>query len=154
MLFTRTETFPKCATYVRKEANLKPQKHLQIKDHILSITVEAEGRKIQFINIYSPGRSFYAAEAVKDIAVLSHAFVAGDFNAHHEAWYGPQAPEYHNNIRGDRTQARKIIAWFKRAQLTLLNTPGEFTHFPRNRNRPTIVDLTLAKGLPLDRNTY
>ncbi|KAH0603152.1 uncharacterized protein H6S33_008156, partial [Morchella sextelata] len=133
-IFTASNTNTKCATYVRKHANLKPKHHYTHDNFIVSITVEIQNKKTQILNIYSPGRSGPFAQIAKTIQTLDNCLVMGDFNCHHQMWYGVTSHEYRNNIRADRAN-------------------GVFTHFPRDRGkRPTIIDLTFVKGPALDHN--
>ncbi|KAH0603025.1 uncharacterized protein H6S33_008029, partial [Morchella sextelata] len=152
-IFTASNTNSKCAKYVRKHANLKPKHHYTHDNFIVSITVETQNKKTQILNIYSPGRSGPFAQIAKTIQTLDNCLVMGDFNCHHQMWYGVTSHEYRNNIRADRTNGARLKQWITRQKLTLLNEPGVFTHFPRDRGkRPTIIDLTFVKGPILDHN--
>ncbi|KAH0610199.1 uncharacterized protein H6S33_011726 [Morchella sextelata] len=74
------------------------------------------------------------AQIAKTIQTLDNCLVMGDFNCHHQMWYGVTSHEYRNNIRADRAN-------------------GVYTHFPGDRGkRPTIIDLTFVKGPILDHN--
>ncbi|KAH0604560.1 uncharacterized protein H6S33_006937, partial [Morchella sextelata] len=152
-IFTASNTNTKCATYVRKHANLKPKHHYTHDNFIISITVEIQNKKTQILNIYSPGRSGPFAQIASTIQTLDNCLVMGDFNCHHQMWYGVNSHEYRNNIRADRVNGARLKRWITRQKLTLLNEPGVFTHFPRDRGkRPTIIDLTFVKGPTLDHN--
>ncbi|KAH0605310.1 uncharacterized protein H6S33_004532 [Morchella sextelata] len=133
-LFTASNTNTKCAKYVRKHANLKSKHHYTHDNFIVSITVEIQNKKTQILNIYSPGRSGPFAQIANTIQTLDNCLVMGDFNCHHQMWYGVTSHEYRNNIRADRAN-------------------GVYTHFPRDRGkRPTIIDLKFVKGSTLDHN--
>ncbi|KAH0611496.1 uncharacterized protein H6S33_010761 [Morchella sextelata] len=152
-IFTASNTNTKCATYVRKHANLKPKHHYTYDNFIVSITVEIQNKKTQILNIYSPGRSGPFTKIAKTIQTLDNCLVMGDFNCHHQMWYGVTSHEYRNNIRADRANGARLKQWIIRQKMTLLNEPGVFTHFPRDRGkRPTIIDLTFVKGPTLDHN--
>ncbi|KAH0603229.1 uncharacterized protein H6S33_008233, partial [Morchella sextelata] len=152
-LFTASNTNTKCATYVRKHSNLKPKHHYTYDNFIVSITVEIQNKKTQILNIYSPGRSGPFAQIASTIQTLDNCLVMGDFNCHHQMWYGVNSHEYRNNIRADRVNGARLKQWITRQKLTLLNEPGVYTHFPRDRGkRPTIIDLTFVKGPILDHN--
>jgi hypothetical protein len=149
-LFTASNKDTKCATYIRKYNNLKPKHHFVHDNFIVSVTVEIQQQKTQILNIYSPGRSGPFANISRNITTIQNCLVMGDFNCHHQLWYGHKSHEYTNTIRSDKRNATRVKRWMDRQKLHLLNEPGEFTHFPRNNNRPTIIDLTLVKGPVLD----
>ncbi|KAH0612049.1 uncharacterized protein H6S33_010101, partial [Morchella sextelata] len=152
-LFTASNTNTKCATYVRKHTNLKPKHHYTHDNFIVSITVEIQNKRTQILNIYFPGRSGPFAQIANTIQTLDNCVVMGDFNCHHQMWYGVTSHEYRNNIRADRANGARLKQWITRQKLTLLNEPGVYTHFPRDREkRPTIIDLTFVKGPILDHN--
>ncbi|KAH0611486.1 uncharacterized protein H6S33_010751, partial [Morchella sextelata] len=106
-LFTASNTNTKCATYIRKHANLKPKHHYTHDNFIVSITVEIQTKKTQILNIYSPGRSGPFAQIASTIQTLDNCLVMGDFNCHHQMWYGVNSHEYRNNIRADRANGAR-----------------------------------------------
>lgn len=71
--------------------------------------------------------------------------MAGDFNEHHQAWYGKRAPSGPEVIRASTRSARFLVDWAVTYQFDLLNIPGTLTHLPRNDTRPTIPDLTYGR---------
>lgn len=81
-LFTPNTKIPKCATYIRKNLKLNPQKQKTHGDS-LQITITINNQKIDIFNIYSPGRSRYIADIIHQLKPAPNAYIAGDFNAHH-----------------------------------------------------------------------
>lgn len=71
--------------------------------------------------------------------------MAGDFNAHHPAWYGELATSRPEVINASAMSAAFPVDWAITNQFNLLNIPGTLTHFPRNGTRPTIPDLTYGR---------
>lgn len=135
-LFRVSNKDTKCATYVRKDSNIKHKHHYTYNNFMVSITVEIPKQRTQILNIYSPGRSRYFADISNYVTTIQNCLLMGDFNCNHQLWYGNRSQDY-NILRGDRTNGRKIKRWLDKLRLYLVNEPGEFTHFPRNGYKPT-----------------
>jgi hypothetical protein len=52
-------------------------------------------------------------------------------------------------INSTHKHSDRITGWFKQFDFTLQNSPGIYTHFPRQVEgfKPSIIDLTLTSGI-------
>lgn len=71
----------------------------------------------------------------------------GDFNCHHKVWYAELAMDTGiYNIRNKKGQSEALVAYIEHHSYSLQYTPVVFTHFPRNTNGASIIDLIVIKG--------
>ncbi|KAL0630278.1 hypothetical protein Q9L58_010875, partial [Maublancomyces gigas] len=73
--------------------------------------------------------------------------MAGDFNTHHALWYAEHAITRYNNIRNNKKQANALVEWIEKNNFILHNIPGVFTDFPHSDRQPSVLDLSLSRGL-------
>jgi hypothetical protein len=72
----------------------------------------------------------------------------GDLNAYHQFWCGEAAIKS-IQINSSRKHSERIVDWFENFDFTLHNSPGIYTHFPRQVQgfSPSIIGLTLTSGI-------
>jgi hypothetical protein len=91
-LFTPTPLSPKCATYIRCNKGLSAHTTFTYKDSFISTHISlSEAVKFTLYNFYSPGHPKSLASLRDDFRPSLPCILLGDFNAHHEWWYGQLA---------------------------------------------------------------
>lgn len=92
------------------------------------------------INFYISPNSKLETETLKTLLdTKNKVIIVGDFNARHTEW-----KNYTNNANG------KILKNFISNSHGLLYHPqNNFTHFPDNNNRPSTIDLAIAKNITI-----
>lgn len=145
-IFTPCHILPKVVILIRRSANLAPTLTFTHGNSFIGVQLNTSRKPITIYNFYSPGNP-------KAIFNLFHTFkpdpdsiITGDFNLHHDWWYAEKADEYDKLLREDRDKATFIIDKLLTHSYTLNSRPGTPTHFPRNGQRPTIIDLTFSNG--------
>lgn len=140
---------PRCATYIRKSLNLHPKVINHDGSGILAITVKLNDIDLEILNVYAP-RAKKATQFLTTHSPQSNTIMAGDFNSHHAIWYADKATDYEDSIRNSRKDATFLTSWTETHSFQLVITLGTFTHFPHSTHRPSIIDLTFARGLAID----
>src|SRR6266566_51566 len=140
-LHTPVPINPRCATYVRKDVGLQPRLVSSFSDTVISLLLTFPMGEVEIMNVYgSPPKEL--AKFLSTYKPYRNFYLAGDFNIHHPWWYTEESEEYINLIRISSQACSDFIPWTEGKTLQLANTPGIFTHFPRNQSRPSIIDLT------------
>ena len=151
-----THTKPRCVTYVRKQSGITATVVFTHLDSFLGIRIDLpehpptgvdSPRAVTLYNFYSPGRPTAVANLLSSGNFVPDAecLIMGDFNAHDSWWYGA-AGSVGAILRNFGGTSKTIEEWFWERQFTLHNEVGHYTHFPRNGNNPTIIDLCFSKG--------
>lgn len=99
---------------------------------------------MEFIIIYTPKKLEAQAFLAKH-KPLTDSYIGGNFNTHNQMWYGSLAPDILAVIKSSTKSTNFIVEWSTLYAMTLLNTTGTATHFPHNRQRPTIPELHMPK---------
>ena len=136
---------PSCATYVRRLTGLTAHTTLTHKNLFLVTSVTIMDYTFELCNFYTPGRAGPLADFLPHFKPTLPCILMGDLNAHHQWWYGVKAPDTHN-IRNFSSSSNKIVDWLEKHQFRLHNTPGRPTHFPRNGNQSSVIDLAFTAG--------
>lgn len=144
-LITPTSEKPKCATYVRKDLELKPQTTSTFKNCILKVTLRCRNKPMECINIYAPSM-LEPKQFLPDYTPNKDSYLTGDFNNYHPNWYRALAPDRSGVILGSSRRAEFMVERSNKCKYQLHKTPGTYNHFPRNASQPTISDLTFARG--------
>ena len=101
----------------------------------------SSGEKLRLINVYNEKDStgkWTAERSLYDINLTPNSIVVGDFNTRHANW---------DPFGNDRsTRATNLLDWIESKELHILNLPEEGTFFRSHIERPSVLDLTLAKG--------
>ena len=97
-IFTPVPTNPKCATYIRNDAQLQPSLALSQSDSFLGIRLKLQSNttipsnrqstRTTVYNFYSPARPYAICHFFQGFRPDTNAIICGDFNSHHQMWYG------------------------------------------------------------------
>ena len=97
-------------------------------------------------NLYSPGRQRAICHFFQGFRPDSNAIVCGNFNSHHQMWYGHRSAQHDRQLSNDATLANQLVDKLVDLAFDLKNIPGLYTHFPRNNSSPSVIDLTFTRG--------
>jgi hypothetical protein len=100
-------------------------------------------------SIYSDGgRDRAFAELIKLFDPDPSCILIGDFNCHHQWWYGDIKSTKNNmKTRQVSTNANTIVEWLEKQNFKLHNKTSIPTHYPRDSNKsPTLIDLCFSRG--------
>ena len=102
--------------------------------HLLCFSLMFGDTERFFLNVYSHPDNHEGTKALIQAEHLpSFTLIAGDFNLHHTLWESNRRSEPH---------AQEIVDFMPDVQVSLLNTPDIFTHFPHRRSfQPSVIDL-------------
>ena len=145
-MFIPVSTYPKCVTYIRKSTQLQPTLAFAESDCFLGIRLATALCTFTIYNFYSPGRQHAVCHLFHTFLPDQNSIICGDFNSHHTMWYGYRSGQHQRHLSSDSGLADTLVEKIIGLALDLKNTPGEYTHFPRNGSSPSIVDLTLTRG--------
>lgn len=137
-MFSACSDKPKYPTYVRKDLGCALHSIIRSQDCILAIAVLINDNHMKFIDVYASNK----VEAPAFLAThhpLRDSLLAGDFNAHHTAWYGKQAIEIDGVLHASSRQADMLVELTTEHQYLLINSSSTPTHFPRMANRSDTV---------------
>jgi hypothetical protein len=110
----------------------------------------SEAVKFTLYNFYSPGHPKSLASLLDDFRPSLPCILLGDFNAHHEWWYGQLAVSTRKirAFHAHRGFSKIIVDLLGDNNSTLHNTPGVRTHFPRQKDhQSTAIDLCFSAGM-------
>jgi hypothetical protein len=106
---------------------------------------------ITIYNVHSPGRPIHAANLLPEHIPKLPAMFMGDLNAHRQWLYGWEVTNT-TQFNSTRKHSERIVDWLEQYNFSLHNTPGTYTHFPRQSGAsPSIIDLALTSGINPDR---
>ena len=155
-LFTPAPINPKCATYIRKDAQLQPSLALSESDSFLGIRLRLHSNTTTFskrppmqttiYNFYSPARQRAICHFFQGFRPDTNANICGDFNSHHQMWYGHRSAQHARHLFNDASLANQLVDKLVDLAFDLQNVPGLYTHFPRNNSSPSVIDLTFTWG--------
>lgn len=116
------------------------KKELSHQEFILNTQLEAHAiiiNNILIVTLYSPPQIKINIKELKRILkVKNNVFIAGDLNAKHISWHC-----YNNNKNG------KVLYDFVNKNSIAIIAPDNFTLYPNNSNKPSTVDIALAKNI-------
>ena len=78
------------------------------------------------------------------LQLQQHALIVGDFNTRHPLW-DPFGTD--NSLR-----ARELVEWIEANNLYIHNHPNTGTFYRVHIDRPSVLDLTLSRGIPAGDN--
>lgn len=129
--------------YVRKDLGLNLRTFTLISDCVVGLTNTINTHPVNFLNVcFSHNATLFSF--LPTCIPSPDFYIVGDFNCHHNDWYGPASIDYADLIRNASIRSSALLQWVKNSELHLHNTSGVFTHFPRNSNRPPIVDQSFS----------
>lgn len=115
-------------------------------NHSLKTRITINYSNIDIFNIYSSGRFQHITNILPKLHSEPNAYIAGDFNTHHEWWYVKTAVRHTNIIRNDK-HAKTISDWVSTQGLNLGNTPITSPTSPQGKtaNHPSSTSDSFAK---------
>ena len=139
-IFTPVPTNLKCATYIRKDAQLQPSVALSESDSFLGIRLRLQSNstipsnrqptRTTIFNFYSSGRQCAICHFFQGFRPDTNAIICGDFNSHHRMWYGHRSAQHDRQLSNDATLANQLVDKLVDLAFDLQNIPGLYTHFP------------------------
>ena len=103
-IFMPVPTNPKCATYIRKDAQLQPSVALSEADSFLGIRLQLQSNstipsnnqptRTTIYNFYSPASQHALCHFFQGFRPDTNAIIGGDFNSHHRMWYGHRSAQH------------------------------------------------------------
>jgi hypothetical protein len=140
---------PKCVTYIRKSPQIDTSINYNYDDAVIGCKIKIQGNpSFTLYNVYSKGEhDRFFAQVTKNLSPTPSCIILGDFNCHHSWWYGDyNTATHHQKTVRVSPNANQIVDWLEWRNFQLVNAPGTPTHYPSNGNRPSIIDLTFARG--------
>ena len=142
-LFTPTPTGAKCATYIRKQTGLAAYTTFTHSNSLLGTTVRLGSYQFSLYNFYFPKGTEPLTDTLRSFTPSHPCILMGDLNTHHPNWSAFDMEENRQWSRAGTT----LTSWLEKHELTLHNTPGRPTFFPRRSDHtPSTIDLTLTSG--------
>jgi len=130
-------------TYVCHTPGLTATTAFTAKDSFLGTTITTlhAPKTFTLFNFYSPGQAEPLAAILPTLKPPNDCILMGDLNAHHPWWQGPLLP-----IICILRASQAIADWLEENNFHLQNEPSIPTHHPKNRGRPSTIDLYLSRG--------
>jgi ribonuclease HI len=136
---------PKCITYIRRSNDISAHISFSQSNCFIGSAFIIGQLRFTLYNYYAPPRSRAHLDPLPLLSPDTSSILMGDLNAHHPWWMGAQAIDT-DTIRVSSRELDALVDWLETNHFQLLNKPGRPTHFPRNRQKPSTIDLGLVRG--------
>jgi hypothetical protein len=145
-LLTPIPERPLCTTYVYRLPGVQADIIFTHADSFLGIHISfPTSPAFTIYNFYSPRRPHTIAALLPQFRPALPAIIMGDLNTHYP-WWGGQSTINDSQIRSHWAEADSIVDWMEAHSFFLHNKPGHPTHFPRNSNSPSVIDLCFSSS--------
>jgi hypothetical protein len=139
-----TDNEPKCVTYIRRHKDITARLSFSTGSSFLGSSIKIADSSFTLHNFYSPPKTQALSTLLSTFQPADSSIIMGDLNTHHPWWMGSDATNT-DTIRAS-SDSNKLVEWLEHYHYHLLNTPGRPTHFPRNGQHPSTIDLGLIRG--------